>query len=160
MQISLIVAMNYDRVIGVNNQLPWHISEDLQHFKQITMNYPILMGRKTFESIGKVLPGRKNIVITNNREWNASGVEVFHDLNAAFKANSAEKQIFIIGGAEIFKQTIDMANNLYLTMVNMAVNNADTFFPVINYSNWQEVSVEHIIAKNGIACDFYHYSKK
>jgi dihydrofolate reductase len=159
-QISLIVAMNHERVIGVNNQLPWHISEDLSHFKRITMNHPILMGRKTFESIGRVLPGRKNIVITTNSKWQANGVEVFHDVNTAIKANLNQEQIFIIGGAQIFNQTLDIANNLYLTIVDMPVANADTFFPIINFNNWVEISVEHIVTKNKIACSFYHYSKK
>jgi dihydrofolate reductase len=131
MTLSLIVAMTDDRVIGINNQLPWHLSDDLKRFKKITMGHPIIMGRKTYESIGRPLPGRKNIVITNNKEFFAEGVSVAHGLREAIAmcpADSPER--FVIGGAGLFESALPMADRLYLTLIHHPFK-GDVHFPPI-----------------------------
>ncbi len=126
--ISLIVAMTDDRVIGRDNKLPWHLPEDLARFKRLTMGHPIVMGRKTFESIGKALPGRQNIVVTRNRSWNASGIDIAKSLSEAISKATRKDEVFIIGGASVFQEALPMADRLYLTIVH-AVIPGDTFFP-------------------------------
>ena len=114
MKTSIIVAMGTNNVIGVDNQLPWHLSADLKYFKATTMGKPILMGRKTFESIGRPLPGRTNIVMTRDKSWSANGVRVVHDIAAAKALASGEgaEELMIIGGAEIYKQTLGSVDRL------------------------------------------------
>ncbi|MEI7907659.1 MAG: dihydrofolate reductase [Bacteroidota bacterium] len=127
MKIILIAAMNSKRVIGKNGAIPWHISDDLQRFKQMTIHHTVLMGRKTFESIGKPLPQRKNVVITK-QPFIADDVVTFPSLDAAFSALMNEEKIYVIGGGEIFQQTIDLADELMLTIVDDDTS-GDTFFP-------------------------------
>jgi dihydrofolate reductase len=132
MTLSLIVAMTDERVIGRDNQLPWHLSDDLKRFKKITMGHPIIMGRKTFESIGKPLPGRQNIVVTNNKTYAAAGVTVAHDLCQALAACEQDKnERFVIGGAGLFQAALPMADKLYLTLIHHPFK-GDVFFPEIN----------------------------
>lgn len=138
MQISAIVAMSDNRVMGKDNQLPWHLPADLKHFKQVTMGKPIIMGRKTFESIGKALPGRKNIIITRNRDYTAKDCLVFMSLESALAALSNEEEIFIIGGAELFKATLPRIQRLYLTIIHENID-GDVFFPELNMKEWKEV---------------------
>lgn len=128
MIISLIVAMSKNRVIGVNGTLPWHLPADLKHFKKVTMGKPIVMGRKTFESIGKPLPGRKNVVVTKNKDFFASGVEVVYSLDEAFEHLKNESEVFVIGGEAIFRQSLSKADRLFLTEIEMEVA-GDTFMP-------------------------------
>ncbi|HEY8278026.1 MAG TPA: dihydrofolate reductase, partial [Bdellovibrionota bacterium] len=120
-KLSLVVAMSENRVIGVNNHLPWNIPEDLKRFKAITSGHPIVMGRKTFESIGKALPKRTNIVITRDRTYRAEGGVVAHSLDEAFdwaKKSPGSDEIFVIGGSEIFKLALPLASRIYLTEVS------------------------------------------
>lgn len=132
MTLSLIVAMTDDRVIGRNNQLPWHLSDDLKRFKKITMGHPIIMGRKTYESIGKPLPGRQNVVITNNKAFKAEGVTVAHGLCEALAACEQDKtERFVIGGAGLFETALPMADKLYLTLIHHPFE-GDVYFPVFN----------------------------
>ena len=149
-KLSLIVAMAQNRTIGRNNQLPWHLPEDLKYFKSVTMGKPIVMGRKTFESIGRPLPGRLNIVITRNSEWQHPGVTTASSLQqatviaaeqAATKQDSrAEMQeVMVIGGEEIYRVAIDLADRLYITRVQETIQ-GDAFFPEYNESAWQEIS--------------------
>ncbi len=152
--------MNKDRVIGVNNQLPWHIPEDLAYFKKTTLGKPIIMGRKTFESIGRVLPGRKNIVITRNTCWSHVGVEVVSSIDEALTLVESQDEVCIIGGGEVFKQTLAIASCLHITIVDIAVDNPNAFFPEIEANQWQRVSHQEIIAKNGIKCSFNEYIRK
>ncbi|MBA2746362.1 MAG: dihydrofolate reductase [Flavisolibacter sp.] len=137
MILSLLVAASENNVIGKNNQLPWHLPNDLRYFKNLTWGLPILMGRKTFESIGKPLPGRKNIVITRNNNWNFNGVDVVHTLDAAIgKAKqSGVKEIFVIGGAEIFKAAFPIAHRLYLTKIHHAFE-GDVYLEGMNPGEW------------------------
>ncbi len=141
MIISLIVAMDKNRLIGKNNQLPWHLPADLAHFKSITMGKPIVMGRKTFESIGKPLPGRRNIVITRQKDLKIAGYASFDSLEAVLKALTSEKEIMIIGGATIFEQALPMANKMYLTIIDEAFD-GDTFFPSWDPKEWKEISTQ------------------
>ena len=130
--ISLICALGSNRAIGRNGDLIWRISDDLKRFKRITYGHPIIMGRKTYESIGRPLPGRTNIVITGNKSYSADGCIVTHSIEDALNVAADSKgadEIFIIGGGEIYRQTINQANRLYLTLVEDEPEDADTFFP-------------------------------
>ena len=127
--ISIIVALDKNRGIGKNNKIPWHIPEDLKHFKEITMGHPVIMGRKTFESIGRPLPDRTNIVVTRDVNFKAPGCTIVHSLDEAInKAKEIVEEIFIIGGAEIFRQSIDKADKLYVTIIDKEFD-VDTYFP-------------------------------
>jgi len=143
--LSLICAISKNNCIGKNNQLPWHIPEDLKHFKEITSGKTVLMGRKTFESIlgylGKPLPKRTNIVITRNTNYEVpKGVLVYNSVKDALEKHKDEN-IFVIGGAGIYKQTIDLADKLYITHVNEEID-GDAFFPKIDSDVWEEVEVK------------------
>ncbi len=158
-KISIVVAMNKENVIGVNNQLPWHIPEDLQHFKQVTYGKPILMGRKTFDSIGRVLPGRKNIIISRNEELDIPGVTIYTSLAIALLDNQTAPELCIIGGGEIFKQALPIADELYLTIVDYPVENPTVFFPKFDSFSWQLISSKDITSTNGVNCQFKHYCR-
>ena len=137
--ISIIAALaKNNRAIGLNNQLLWHISEDLKRFKKLTIGHPIIMGQKTFESIGKALPGRTNIILTKNTAFTASGCIIAHSIdNAIKKASQTDKEeVFIIGGGQVYAQTIGMADKLYLTLVEGDFK-GDVFFP--DYSDFKTV---------------------
>ena len=143
MRLSLIVAMANNRTIGLNNTLPWHLPGDLKYFKSITMGKPIVMGRKTFDSIGRPLPNRLNIVITRNTNWSFSGVEVALSLDQAKNIVSlmdeSMSEIMVIGGSEIYNTAIDQADRLYITRVQASFE-GDTFFPLFDEEIWHEVS--------------------
>lgn len=150
MKISLIVAMSSNRVIGLNNQMPWHLSADLKKFKTITMGAPILMGRKTYESIGRPLPGRTNIVISRNPAYlpsTGAGQEqdclVFNDIDKALESCRDRDEIFIIGGADFYRSMLPVADTLYLTQIHREFA-GDTFFPEIDPEQWLEVAREDI----------------
>jgi dihydrofolate reductase len=145
MKISLIVAMASNRAIGLDNKMPWHLSADLKKFKKITMGSPILMGRKTFESIGKPLPGRTNVIISRNCNYQQEGCLVFNDLETALKKTCENsEELFIIGGSDLYKAILPIADVIYLTLINKAFK-GDTFFPEINLNEWSEVAREDII---------------
>lgn len=143
MKISLIVAMASNRAIGLNNKIPWHLSADLKKFKQITMGSPILMGRKTYESIGKPLPGRRNIIISRNPDYTQNGCMVFNSVEKALFACQGYKEIFIIGGDGFYQSMLPFADILYVTQIHKEFN-GDTFFPAINKGEWKEVARENI----------------
>jgi dihydrofolate reductase len=133
--LSIIVAMTEERVIGRNNQLPWHLAEDLRRFKKITMGHPIIMGRKTFDSIGKPLPGRQNIVITRDPEFRADGVTVGRSLLEAFGlCDASTGEEFVIGGASVFAAALPLAQRLYLTLIHKDFP-GDVFFPAFDLKN-------------------------
>ena len=135
MIISLIAAMSSNRVIGVNNTLPWKLSADLKRFKQLTMGHCLVMGRKTFESIGRPLPGRTTIVVTRQDNFKSDGVIVAHSIDEALHAASGE-EVFITGGADLYKQTINLANRIYLTVIEKEFQ-GDAFFPEFNPDDWK-----------------------
>ena len=144
MKISLIVAMANNRVIGLDNKMPWHLSADLKKFKSITMGSPILMGRKTYESIGRPLPGRTNMIISRNLDYQQEGCLVFNDLNTALKkASECTQEVFIIGGSDLYKAILPMVDVIYLTLINKDFQ-GDTFFPEIDFNEWSEVTREDI----------------
>lgn len=126
--INLIAAISKNRQIGIHNQMPWHIPEDLKYFKEITTGYPVIMGRKTFESIGHPLPNRRNIVLTKNTTYTHEHVEVIHSFEEALKLCHTLPKSFIIGGGEIYKAFLPHADHLYLTLVDTIVE-GDTSFP-------------------------------
>ena len=136
-RITFIVAMDRKRGIGVNNQLPWRLPEDLAHFKRTTTGHPIIMGRKTYESIGRPLPNRRNIVVTRNPGWQEQGVETAGSPQAACGLIAEGEQAFIIGGAELFAQTFSLADCLIVTEID-AEYPCDTFFPEIDSDHWKE----------------------
>ncbi len=142
MRLSAIVAMASNRVIGSNNQLPWRLPADLKRFKQLTMGHTLLMGRKTFESIGRPLPGRTTIVITRQRGYAPEGVKVTHSVDEALALAQGDDEIFIAGGAELYAQTLDRLDRLYLTRIERDVP-GDTRFPEVDLSTWKRTEQEH-----------------
>ena len=144
MKISLIVAMASNRIIGANKQMPWHLSADLKRFKAITLGAPILMGRNTYEAIGRPLPGRTNIVVSSNANYQAAGCLVFQDPDAAlaFACTTAE-EIFIIGGATLYERFLPQADTLYITEINKEFS-GDTAFPEWPTADWLEQQREYI----------------
>jgi len=138
MKISMVVAMDARGVIGRDNGLPWHLPADLQHFKRTTMGKPILMGRKTHESIGRSLPGRTNIVITRDSGYQADGCVVVHSIDAALEAAGDQDEIMVIGGAEFYRQVLPRTDTIYLTRIHESFD-GDTRFPDLNAADWREV---------------------
>ncbi len=137
--ISMIVARSRNHVIGRDNQMPWKISADLQFFKRVTMGHPVIMGRKTWESIGRPLPGRRNIVVSRNADYKATGGELVGSLDEALNSLSEFPRVFVIGGEQLFTQAFAKADRLYITEVDLDVEGGDTFFEVPNESDWKEV---------------------
>ena len=138
MHISLIAAMARHRVIGKDNGLPWRLPADLKHFKTVTLGKPVIMGRKTFESIGKPLPGRTNIVVTRDPAFAAEGCDIAHSLDAAIAAAGDVPEAMIIGGANLYAQALPRATRLYLTLIDVEVE-GDAWFPDYNKDEWREV---------------------
>jgi dihydrofolate reductase len=155
MKLSLVVAMDANRVIGYRNRLPWHLPADLRHFRQLTMGKPILMGRKTWESIGRPLPGRLNIVITRDRDYAAAGCIVVHSAEEALQAAQGYGEVMLIGGEQLFRQLLPRADTLYITRVDGEFP-GDTFFPELDRAEWHEVarSEQAPDEKNAHACSF------
>lgn len=141
--LSLVVAMTRDGVIGRDNAMPWHLPDDLKHFKALTMGKPMLMGRKTFEAIGKPLPGRTTLVLTRDPAWQAPGVTVVHSLDDAFQVIGSVPELCVVGGAEIYKLTLPIAQRIHLTRIHASIP-GDTVFPAIDMSQWRETArIEH-----------------
>ena len=146
--ISIIVAVAQNGVIGGGNQLLWHISEDLQRFKRITSGHPVIMGRKTFESLGRPLPNRHNVVITRQRDYSPEGVTVVGSLEEAIALFPSDQEVFITGGGEIYRQAMPLADKVYLTIVCRDYE-GDTHFPEIDPAQWKEIFHErHESGKN------------
>ncbi|MBQ5938451.1 MULTISPECIES: dihydrofolate reductase [unclassified Massilia] len=158
-QLTLVVAVDAQNGIGVDNQLPWHLPEDLAHFKRVTLGKPIIMGRKTFDSIGRPLPKRRNIVVTRNLEWHHEGVETAPSLEAAV-ALLAGEPASIIGGAQIFRESMDIADAMIVTHIDR-VYRCDTFFPAIDPEVWVETEREtHHSDADGVDYAFVTYVRK
>jgi dihydrofolate reductase len=160
--ISFILAMDENRVIGKNNQLPWHLPEDLKFFKKVTMGHPIAMGRKTHESIGRILPGRENIIITRNREYTCEECTVFYSMDDFIRyCSQKDDEVFVIGGAEIFKELLPVVDRLYLTMIYEQFE-GDTFFPELSLEPFELISKEKGIRdeKNPYDYEFLIYHRK
>jgi len=141
--ISLIVAMGKNNEIGKRNELLWNLPADMKHFKKTTYLHTVIMGRKTFESIGRPLPNRRNIVITRDTKYKAQGVEIVKSIEKAIALfQDINEEIFIIGGGEIYNQAIKYADKLYITHINEEFSEADTFFPKINKDKWEKIESE------------------
>ncbi len=159
MSISIIAAIGKKNELGKGNQLLWHLPDDLKHFKELTSGHTVVMGRKTFESIGKPLPNRRNIVITRDTNYKQDGVQVVHSIEEIEKG---DEEIFVIGGGEIYKQALPFADKLYITEVNAEEKDADTFFPMIEKEKWKEKERVHHTQdeKHATHFDFVTYIKK
>lgn len=157
-RLIIVVAIDRQRGIGINNALPWHLPEDLAHFKRTTSGHPIIMGRKTFESIGRPLPNRRNIVVTRNRDWQHEGAETVGSLEEALqKLNGADR--YIIGGAQIFTEAMPVTDRLIVTEIDHEFP-CDTFFPEIDKSVWQETARESHQSDHGYRYDFVTYDRR
>ncbi len=159
--ISIIVAISENGVIGKSNSLIWHLPADLKHFKQLTVGHHIVMGRKTFESIGKPLPQRTSIIVSRNNDFKADNCFVVNTLEDAFSIAKNDSEIFIIGGGEIYKNSIEFANKLYITEIHQSFD-GDTFFPDIEWKNWELIDEidNKIDDKNKYHYVFKTYIKK
>ena len=146
MKIAIIVAAAKDRVIGHGNTIPWHSPADLQYFKRTTMGAPVIMGRKTYDSLKiKPLPGRQNIIVTRDEEYKCEDCDVVHSLEAAYAAAGEAQKVFVIGGADIYAQVISIADELYITDV-LAEVEGDRYFPEFSLDEWRLIGSEHYSA--------------
>lgn len=151
-RISIIAAMAANRAIGINNTLPWHLPEDLKRFKELTMGHHIVMGRKTYDSIGKPLPGRTTVIVTRNMDYAVPGCMAANSLDAALTAALGDNEVFFVGGADLYRQVMPIANRIYLTEIQR-VYDGDAFFPEFDPKQWQETARDKHQGK-----DFeYHY---
>lgn len=139
--ISFLLAMDRNRVIGKDNDMPWHLPADLAYFKKTTMGHPIVMGRKTHEAIGKALPGRRNVIVTRNPAYKAEGCEVVHSVDEAVALFRNDEEVFVIGGAQLFEAFFSYADRLYITCIDDSFA-GDTYFPKIVEDEWQKISDE------------------
>ncbi len=159
MTVSLIVAYSTNRTIGQDNARPWKLPGDLAHFKRTTMGCPVIMGRKTWESLGRPLPGRRNIVITRQTGYQATGAETVTSLDQALERTRDSAEVFVIGGAQIYAQSLSVASRVVATEVHAHVQ-GDAFFPELDSNIWQETSRNHQPEENGLSYDLVEYRRK
>jgi len=159
MTISIVVAISENRAIGKDNKLLWYLPNDLKHFKAITSGHTVIMGRKTYESVGKPLPNRRNIIITR-QDIKIEGCEVVNSIKAALELCRTEREVFIVGGAEIYKQSLHLTDRIYLTVVHQQFE-GDSFFPEIKKTDWLQVSREdhQPDEKNSLPYSFITYER-
>nr|WP_289036599.1 dihydrofolate reductase [uncultured Allobacillus sp.] len=157
---SLMVAFDENQVIGYQNGMPWHLPNDLKYFKKVTTGKPIVMGRKTFESIGRPLPNRENIIMTRDENYQQEGCTIIHSWDELERFNDHD-EIIIIGGAQLFEKAIDFVDRMYVTIIHDTFE-GDTYFPKVNWNHWEEVSKQKGIVdeKNKHEHDFYVYERK
>ena len=160
-RIAIISAMARNRIIGIENRLPWNLPADMRHFRTLTMGHHLIMGRKTYESIGKPLPGRTTVIVTRNKDFAAPGCIVVNSIEAAISACQGDNEAFIIGGAELYKQALDFADRIYLTKID-AIFEGDAYFPEFESASWKEIDQETFPpdADNPYAYRFVVYDKK
>jgi dihydrofolate reductase len=153
--VSLIVAMAKNGVIGRDNRLPWRLPADLAHFKRVTMGKPMVMGRKTWESLPGLLPGRRHIVVTRDKDYRAQGCTLVHSLDQALEAAGEVPEVMVVGGGTVYERMLARADRLYLTLVDVEVE-GDARFPEIDYADWHELRREShpADARNAYACTF------
>ncbi len=161
MKLSLIVALDRNHAIGKDNALPWRLPDDLKRFKALTLGKPVLMGRKTAKSLGRALPGRRNLVLTRSGNVPFAGMEAFATLESALRSAKGAEEICVIGGGEIFAMTLPIATRMHLTWVDTAITGADAFFPRFDPAQWREVLSESRAAdaRNEYAFEFVDYLK-
>ncbi len=148
--LSLIVAFAKNRVIGHRNTLPWHLPEDLKRFRALTMGHHIIMGRKTYESLGRLLPGRTTVIVTRNKHYKVEGALIAHSLEAALMLCAGDDEPFVIGGAELYKVGLKLATKLYITEVHAAFE-GDAFFPDMQEKSWRLLTQESLVSASGLA---------
>ena len=154
--LSLIVAVANHNVIGINNTLPWHLPEDLKRFRALTTGHHIIMGRKTYESLGRLLPNRTTVIVTRNKSYQVEGALIAHNLQAALALCAGDNEPFLIGGAELYKEGIQLANKLYITEVH-ADFDGDAYFEKVDLTQWQELDREKHIAQSGLQYSYVSY---
>ena len=159
MKIAMIAAMANNRVIGKNNQMPWHLPEDLKHFKAMTLGKPIVMGRKTYDSIGRALPGRLNIVISRQEGLNIAGVTCVTSFENAVEVAGECEELVVIGGGQLYASLLSKADKLYLTEINLDVD-GDTHFPLWDDGSWERISQETSVNGKGLEYSFINLVKK
>lgn len=158
-RLSIIAAVARNRTIGRDNQLPWHLPEDLQHFRKLTMGHHIIMGRKTFESLGRLLPGRTTVIVSRNPAYRVEGALVCDTLQRALAACGDDPEIFVIGGAELYREALPLAARLYLTEID-ADFEGDAWFPPFDRTAWREVQRErHVSAGAGLGYSYVTYAQ-
>ena len=157
--LSLIVAHAKNNVIGINNTLPWHLPEDLKRFRALTMGHHIIMGRKTYESLGRLLPGRTTVIVTRNKNYQVQGALVTHSLQAALELTTGDVEPFVIGGAELYKDGLKLATKLYITQVETEVK-GDAFFETIDLNVWQLMLNTRHLSANGLQYSDLIYIRK
>lgn len=158
-QLSMIVAVAHDGVIGVNNTLPWHLPEDLKRFRALTMGHHIIMGRKTYDSLGRLLPGRTTVIVTRNENYKVEGALVAHSLEAAIALCEDDEEVFLIGGAELYQTGLKLAHKLYITEIELDVA-GDAFFPKLVSTEWQETEREAHTSEKGLKFSYVTYLRK
>lgn len=159
--LSLIVAIAQNNIIGKDNKLVWHLPADMRFFRNTTMGHALIMGRKTFESFGKPLPGRKSIVITRQKDWQHEGVTVVHSLQEAIGSAPGDEEVFIIGGADIYRQAMPFCQKMYITIIHFDFE-GDTYFPPVDFSQWKLISDEMHLPdeKNHYSYSFRIFERK
>ena len=157
--LSIIVAIADNGVIGINNSLPWHLPEDLQRFKLLTTGHHIIMGRKTYESLGRLLPGRITVIVTRNADYKLEGALIAHSLESAIALCKNDDEVFVIGGAELYKDSLKIADKLYITEVDLTVE-GDAFFPKFDKDLWKETSREANTSAQGLSFGYVTYTRK
>lgn len=156
--IRLVVAYTENRCIGKDQDMPWNLPNDLQHFKRVTMGLPIIMGRKTWETLGRPLPGRPNLVVSRNPEYCAPGAQVYGTLEEALQACHAFDTLCVIGGEQLFRLALPLAHELYATEIHAHID-GDTFFPELPAQGWKEIQREPQASENGLSYDFVVYQR-
>lgn len=157
-RLSLIVAMARNRVIGVHNTLPWRLPEDLKRFKSLTMGHHIIMGRRTYESIGRPLPGRHTLIVSRNPDYQAEGCRTVPSIEAALAACDGDTEVFFVGGANLYAQALSRAQRLYVTEIQ-ADYEGDARFPAFTRTDWRETARESHVGQNDLAYDFVVYER-
>ena len=157
--LSLIVATAKNRVIGFNNTLPWYLPEDLKRFRALTTGHHIIMGRKTYDSLGRLLPGRTTVIVTRNQDYKVEGAIVVHSLASAIEACGQDEEVFLIGGAELYQDGLKFANKLYITEID-AEFEGDAYFPQFDLSEWQVGNAEALTSSTGLSFRYLTYQRK
>lgn len=155
---SLIVAVSSNGVIGVNNTLPWHLPEDLKRFRALTTGHHIIMGRKTYESLNRLLPDRTTVIVTRNKDYAVAGAVITHSLEEAIACCGDDEEAFLIGGAELYAEGLKLASKLYLTEIH-AEYEGDAFLPAFDPAHWQEISREDHLSAQGLAFSYVTYTR-
>jgi len=158
-KLSTIVAIANHRVIGINNTLPWHLPEDLKRFRALTMGHHIIMGRKTYDSLGRLLPGRTTVIVTRNPDYKVEGALIANSLQAAIALCKNDNEAFLIGGAELYQDGLKHSEKLYITEIDLDVA-GDAHFPDFDSSHWQETAREAHISEKGLKFNYVTYQRK